>query len=564
MKAFDIKDSIVRPFAKLQFSEAGLNTSSYGLVQDYSSRNLPCGGINFGNLNTIMRSADFEVKKGVMAVKSVLSVIDGCVDAGFAIAGAIADCMDKVSELMDKVQEFDLSDKLDKINLKLQDLGVGIAKAAAATIKGLVDGVGKAITAIGTACKAALNLFKSGVNIPGEDPISEIAGMLECSAANVLDMLSAGISALTGGSSSFGFTNPLKGVMSVIGGTIGAATAAVGAATSAVNGVIGTVNGAVNGVQGAVGGVINQINGTVNGLTSAIPGPVKGILAGVNPKAAQFLNQNGIGSFLNTALNDKMYGVFGTKNVVACVAAQKLNRFGNYDPYISSSMNIGGLTPANQILAAVQYGTRITTSNNDSCVCCPTERYADQAKYLNMASSFYDRRENYSQAYSSTSAYGAATYFDSGVSSQTRASYGYTGESNLLNENLATSLESYRVYDKLSGNLKEVSTDFTKLPAFAAECKSSMDYLKGITESNLQSNLCISEDLLTKSAELEQSSLMSGFPLAGVSEAQELTFPIDASNFPDPYPRSSAEPISARVSQIFDQPTQPYPGDSSA
>jgi hypothetical protein len=145
-----------------------------------------------------------------------------------------------------------------------------------------------------------------------------------------------------------------------------------------------------------------------------------------------------------------------------------------------------------------------------------------------MASPWYDRRDNYGEKYGGSATFSLPTYVSGGVSDQTRRSYGYS-EQNMLSDNLSTNLENYRVYDKLSGNLSEVTTDFTKLPAFAAECKSSMEYLHGLNEKNLQKNICLEEDLETETIELEQSGLMAGYPTEALSDDGGFPFDIDTS-----------------------------------
>jgi hypothetical protein len=499
MKAFGIQDSIVRPFAKLPTLEQG-QKPSYNLVQDYASKNLPCGNVNFGNLGTIMGAADMGIKAASSAIGAVLAVVDLGIQVGLEVAMLAAKCLDKVDKLIDNIKNFNLSDKLDKINLKLKDLGVGLKEAAAKAIKGLVAGIGSTIKKIGDACKKLLSAFDNNViGDIAEDPIESLAKLLKCKTGDVLGMLATGLSGLANNSSSsFGFSNPLSGVMGTINGTIGK-----------VNGVVGSVNGAVRDAVGSV-------NNAANGLLSNIPGPVKAAIGGLNPQAGRFLQQNGVGSIINTALGNNMLGNFSVKNVDACLAAQRFNRFGNYDPFISTAMSMGALDGANAQLAQALYGV-MRRDDNVACNCCRNEDvYKQREKYVNLASKMFDRRDNYHQANIPVTGIAPMvrpTYnrLPDDMTARTIASYGFD-EQNILSQNLGTALEGVRITGNLSGNLSESTTDFTKINDFAEQMRANMGYLGKMNERNLQENLGMKEDMLSVSKELEASELTSGYP----------------------------------------------------
>jgi hypothetical protein len=518
MKAIDIKDSLIRPFSKLTPTEYNVQPYSGYTKQQYVSNNLPCGNINFGNMGSILGSADMTLNGARAGVQAVMGIVDTGIQAGLLVAQAGAECLDFIGKLTDKVASLDIGHLLDKIDLAFDDLKIGISKIDGDFIKDCIKGIGNSLVKMAKAAGNALSGFapgaKSNTNIPIiKDPISTVAKMMECKEDTVLGLLSMGLTKLAQTSGvSFDFKSPVSGVM------------------GAINGSLSVVNGAVSSVANGVAG----IQGAVNGITDKIPPQMKSALAGISPEVGQFMTKNGVSSILGTALGNSLQGTFGNKSVASCIAAQSLNRFGNYDPFISTAMGVSGLSAANQQLAYQQYGfSQGSYSDRTACYCCSGDMYRARNNKVDTSSLYYDRSTQYinstKQLPGQTFAFPSSTSgLPNGLASQVVTTYGFD-ESNLLTQNLGTNLEVYRVSNSLLGNLSEVQTDFSKINDFTDEARSSVNYVNRLNENNVQNNVVLFESMYDIDREMSASALTGGWPLNGTA--------------PDSFPLEATEPL---------------------
>lgn len=518
MQAFNIKESIVRPFDKLSANEFGNTVKAGTLVQNFVASNLPCGNVNFGNMNTIFGSVDRDIKDALRSVASVAAVIDGCIMAGFAIAKKVAQVMDFAVELGEKIANLDIGAELDKLDLKLTNLGLNIAAGIAKGITDLVTKITDGIKDIVSSVTKALSNFSIGkiidkftdglldLSFDIGDAFADIVEMLECQAESVLGMLSMGMSGLAAlTNTSFNFASPLNGVM-------------------------GAINGAVSGVMGVANGVLGTVNGAISTVNGLVPGPLKAIIGGINPIAGMYLGANGVSSIINTAFGDTMSNSFKNKSLGACLAAQKLNRFGNYDPFISTAMSVSGLTAANVAAAAIKYGIPAALKNDD-CKCCTSyATFTAKDAMANMLSSTYDRRSTYHAATDTRKT--LPNYVDPFIStrnelsddyaSEVIAQYGFSDD-NVLNMNLGTNLEIARATSKMSGNMSELQLDGSKINSFLSETQQSLRYVASLNEKNLQNNLCLAEDLKVSMRELDASKLSNNFEIETIDGNEFVT-----------------------------------------
>jgi hypothetical protein len=518
MIAVDIKDSLIRPFSKLLPTESNVRPYSGYTKQQYVSNNLPCGNINFGNMGSILGSADRNLLNSRVGVQAVMGIVDTGIQTGLLIAQAGAECLDFLGKLTDKVASLNISHLLDKIDMAFDDLKIGLSKVDGDFIKDCIKGIGNSLVKIAKAAGNALSGFapgaRSNTNIPTiKDPISNVAKMMECKEDTVLGLLSMGLTKLAQTSgTSFDFKSPVSGVM------------------GAINGTMSVVNGAVSYAAKGVAG----IQSTVNGITDKIPPQMKSALAGISPEVGRFMTKNGVSSILGTALGNSLQGSFGNKSVSACIAAQSLNRFGNYDPFISTAMGVSGLSAANQQMAYQQYGlNQGSFSDRTACYCCSGDMYRARDAKVDTSTKYYDRSTQYidstKQLPGQTFSFPSSTSsLPNGLASQVVSTYGFD-ESNILTQNLGTNLETYRVSNSLLGNLSEVQTDFSKINDFSGECRSSVDYVNRLNENNVQNNVVLFESMHDIDREMDASALTGGWPLNGTA--------------PDSFPLQETEPL---------------------
>jgi hypothetical protein len=491
MNVFDIRNSIVKPFDRIQAGDIPRVYPQGYMVEDYVSRNLACGGPELNNLKMLINSSNNQINGALRDVGSAIKVLDGCVNAGFNAAIAAAGVLDTISALTDKLTSLGLNsvEKLKNLDFRMPDLNLKISLPDATDIKnmfnkistGLSNMIDSALTALSNFSPEnlmdKLTDFDFDIPLP-DDPISSLAKMLECQSDDALALLETGLTNMLGGSfEGLDNVNPLSGTMAVV---------------NAVQGGVGGALNAINAVQGGINGLASQAGGFVNGLT----GQANAMLSGLNPKLGGFLQQLGVPSLVNTALSDSMRNAFSSsKSYTACSTAQSLNKFGNYDPFISSVFGVKGLNTAN----ATMYGGYNPNASDNSCKCCAKkkEKYLADERYALMNRNTYDLTKSYRGSLNgdmNSPIYVKTGNIPADEHSRTLATYGFRDD-NMLTSSIGTNLETYRLARKLQGNMSELSVDFSKYGEFESEATADLKYVHDLNEDLVTNNLANIEDL---------------------------------------------------------------------
>lgn len=494
MNVFDIKNSIIKPFDRISQGDIPRFNPVGTLVEDYVSRNLTCGAAELNNLKMLMSASNNQVQGSLREIGSVVKVLDNCVESAFNIGIAAAGVLDSMAALTDKLASVNLAvPDLGNINFSLPDLNLGLTVPDATAIKGLFNSIGNGLNSMMNSALTALGNFSPenlvdsmldfGLDIPlGDDPISNIAAMLECQEDGVLGLLEVGLSnMMTSSFSGNDSVNPLSATMSL-----------VASVRNGVGGAVNAVNGAINSVSGAVGGSVNSLIGEANSSLSAI-----------NPILGGFLRELGVPSLVNTALSDAARSALGSsKSYSACQTAQALNKFGNYDPFVASVLGVSGLAAANSKL----YGSSGRSSLADACKCCvkKKQKYADEDSYAIVSRGSYDLARSYRQSISadpSADQHVRLRNIPADDFSKVINAYGFS-EENVLTASIGTSLESYRLARKLKGNMAELAADFTKYSDFESEATSDLKYVRSLNEDLIQENIAQIDSLVEVAHEL--------------------------------------------------------------
>lgn len=481
MNVFDIENSIVKGFNRLQY-DRGFQVDRPGyMVERYVSGNLPCGTADLGNMRTLLNGVNSQINGSLQEIGSVMSIIDAGVNSAFAIAEVAAGVMDKISALSDKIAELNIGDKLANLDLSLPDLNLNLSLPDANDIKQLFSDIGDGLSKMMDSALESMSNFSltdtmndilDGFDIPLlENPIEAIASMMKCQSDGILGMLAAGLSNLGASSSGFGVTDSLGGALGVVNAATGGVKSALGALNTVESTLAGGIRSIGNGVDSLVGGAVGYLNQAMNGM---------------NPMVSGLLQMAGVPGLVNTALNDSLRNALGQKSYSACQAAQSLNRFGNYDPFISNVNTLTGLFGANAALSGFSSGGS-SSSRSKACMCCDLRKakWKQSDKYANMDRNMYDIGTNY----------GNGANIPGDQWSRTIAAYGFD-DSNVLSSTLGTNLETYRLARKLKGNMAELQIDFSKYDSFESEAMEELTYVHRLNEDMAAGNLAQREGLL--------------------------------------------------------------------
>ena len=484
MNVFDIKNSIIKPFDKVQ-PNAGYYVPNNGwMVENYISSNLSCGTSELRNLRTLLDASNNQVNQAANAIGSALHMVDSGVNAAFTLAENAARVMDGIAKVSDKIDQLHIGDKLSQIDFSMPDLNINLSLPDARDFARLVDNVKSGISnmldnALDAMSKFSLDgildpMYKLGdgeFEIPEmDDPISSLADLMKCQSGDVLGLLSVGLSNLGADNEGFGMTNPLSGAL----------------------GVIGAAQGAVSGAQNMISTATSSVGQMLNGASSSLNSSINGVINGIDPRIGGFAQKFGVPSMINTALGDTMQSMFGQKTYSACRTAQSLNKFGNYNPFLTSVLGTTGLSKANAAIRNYGGSNGYDSSGrkvafDDSCKCCvKKEKYARIDGNVNMNSRAYDLSPTYLNSLSKN---GSAPYYrqnrnvPTDVWGQTINQYGFQDD-NILTQSLGTTLESYRIARKLNGNMDELGVDFGKFSDFAPEATQDLKYIRGLNEDS--------------------------------------------------------------------------------
>lgn len=435
-KVFDIKDSVLRPFGRLDESLSG---GAKMLVSDYVARNLTCGALDFDGINKIGRMASDAVNTALSTVGSMMGVVDSCVDKCLSIANMADTALAALDTLAGVVGDImSLGHDIANIDFSLPDINLaGIGSAIVSAAKSAYNAVENAVKNLYEAAKDLVKDFATGVSgmfdfngvdIPFEDPIEFLANSLSCQSAGLAGMLAAGLSAIT---DSFGITDEISSIASVSKGLIEKVSEPMGYALGAF-------------------------------------------------KAA-----NGVAALVDTAFGTSVVSSMN-KSASACQAARSLNRFGTFDPFISAvtkSSTLSALSSGSNVTGVYRSG--LDPSEADDCKCCVTKnRYENLERTVDVAAPYYHLQDGYALTRS-----GVAVPWQSVTSSSVPNDvYARTikeqglGSSNLLSRPLMVGLEALRLSKKLLGNSSEVRRDFGKYHDFDTEGGVDLRYVSSISK----------------------------------------------------------------------------------
>jgi hypothetical protein len=480
MNVFDIDNSIIKGFNHLQY-DRGFQVDRPGyMVERYVSGNLPCGTADLGNMRTMLNGANSQINSSLQEIGSVVSIIDAGVNSAFAIAEVAAGMMDKIAALSDKISELGIGDKLANLDFSLPDLNLNLSPPDAEDIRNRFNDIGDGPNKMMDSALESMSSFSlsdttnnalDGFDVPlMESPIETITNMMKCQSDGILGMLAAGLSNLGASSSGFGVTDSLGGAL----GIINAAAGGVKSALSTLNTVESTL---ADGIHSIGNGANNLVGGAIGYLNQA--------MGGMNPMVSGLLQMAGVPGLMNTALNDSLRNALEQKSYSACQAAQSLNRFGNYDPFISNVNTLTGLFGANAALSKLSAGN--SSSKSNACMCCDLQKakWKQSDSYANIGRNMYDIGTSY----------GNGANIPGDQWSRTIAAYGFD-DSNVLSGTLGTNLESYRLARKLKGNMAELQVDFSKYDSFESEAMGELAYVHQLNEDMAAQNLAQREGLL--------------------------------------------------------------------
>ena len=511
MRSFDIKESLVR---KVNDQLPEITDNSGKLVSDYFAENIGCGLIDTTNLGTMVRN----VNDGLSDVVKPIAALVGMLTVGNAILGVVDQILDGVGELANG-----LGNLLNSAVNAIPNLLDNVTGAIGDVVNGIAGTISSAVSAAGELLDRGLALFsdigdslakladfKLDIQLPSfdfnldfdfklpdinwpnfslpeinidldnlfsdisfDDFFQEIVLPLTCKLPDLNNLLSIGL----GFSASMGLSLPNISIPN-----LNLPLPNLSKINNDLNTITGAIDSTITGITSGIGNTLNGIkvpmpslNMTLPSLSLSVPG-FGGFSIGGNTLLGSSLN-----NILNNTGTPSISSARGKLPITyeACLAARKMNKYGNFDGPLSVLSEVFGLSDP--------YGYNQTKDIGKTTKCNKSEYLYNKDRYVNTNSVFAD--------------IGKDTY---NKNESSRERYGFK-EDNALNRVLGTMLENRKVMENIGNLTREVAIAPRKIPEYVDSINLGCYNLNKLNNDTVSNNYSMMEKLEAEIVDLNDS-----------------------------------------------------------